>query len=689
MTVLKRNNRTKTVQSAANLHTSTDQHTTNLNSTHDDLNSELGNDNESDDIPLIERLNQLMNSTNSDQLIEYTAKLYNNNNNNNKHKKLYTNGFTNQQIWLQLQRHNQNQLQQLGKNITLLNELNGIASDNESIDQSQYELVEQANESDNKHNDNELEDDQDQDSDSNELFDELVPNDNDSHSNDINNHSNQQIESNDSSDDDAIDFEMLKKGQFKHDKSSDPNDDEFTDDIVDYAALENNSDDGFYDVNDMEQFADQDGNNVEEAGNDSEIDLDADVEEFDMNKLAEDKYSTFFDDDKKQSNSDDINENDDSDDEFTEFVQLRDDIRDDAINHQLDNNTQNIELSTGDHTIDQSNYSTYEKQQHKIHQQIIELEHELVGGKEWDTIGEVDINNRPTDSLLTKQLEYDYIGRIDQPVTQQHNEYIESLIKQRIIDNQYDDVVKVIDINQHNDKANKKSTDVVLNDNKSTLSLAQIYEREYTEQYNTDNNIKSKQQIELEHKYKEIDLLFAKLNYKLDSLTNFHYTPRPNQSSDMVVQSNKSAITLEEVIPTSMNNNQLITSNELYTNKKHNAQPIAHHELSQAERKRKRIHKKQIYSNKQKSISDEQNEKQRRLDVLNGNSNTHNKTNKQINEALSASNVQHVTGNNTKSNYNQSTKIFNKLQKNNNNKNKDSSIVPIDNNGITSSSVML
>jgi U3 small nucleolar RNA-associated protein MPP10 len=61
-----------------------------------------------------------------------------------------------------------------------------------------------------------------------------------------------------------------------------------------------------------------------------------------------------------------------------------------------------------------------------------------------------------------------------------------------------------------------------LDQEKSKLSLAEIYEQEYLQKVGG-----VEKEDPLDEKHVEIDALFKKLCYKLDALSNFHFVPKP------------------------------------------------------------------------------------------------------------------------------------------------------------------
>ena len=89
------------------------------------------------------------------------------------------------------------------------------------------------------------------------------------------------------------------------------------------------------------------------------------------------------------------------------------------------------------------------------------------------------------------------------------------------IQNRFDDVVRKRAVD---DKPFLPSRFFELNDQKSTQSLAQIYEDEYTANANSTGVDDRDGRLKKEHE--ELEKLWDNISYKLDSLSNAHFTPK-------------------------------------------------------------------------------------------------------------------------------------------------------------------
>jgi len=226
--------------------------------------------------------------------------------------------------------------------------------------------------------------------------------------------------------------------------------------------------------------------------------------------------------------------------------------------------------------------STFEKQQLEMKQKIKALEEQLVKPRSWELMGEATAISRPVDSLLEQDLDWEYAGKVPEPITAEVNKSLEDMIKQRIIDEAFDDVER----KDKPDDAPKFVPKDELSTEKSEAGLAEIYEKEYMAAL-TGQDSAAEEKLRKEHE--EITQMFSQLCLKLDSLSNFHFTPRPPRI-EMSVSSNAPALALEEKVPMAVSDQQLQAPQEVeggsFAKKKAAAgNPIARSEMSQAERK--------------------------------------------------------------------------------------------------------
>jgi len=105
-----------------------------------------------------------------------------------------------------------------------------------------------------------------------------------------------------------------------------------------------------------------------------------------------------------------------------------------------------------------------------------------------------------------------------------------------------------------------------LQDTQSSRSLAQIYEDEYSAA-NADAQGVSRgddRDGKLAKEHEEIDNLWGAICYKLDALSNAHFTPKQPKATISTV-SNVSTTTLESALPTAVSTSTLLAPEEVHT----------------------------------------------------------------------------------------------------------------------------
>lgn len=225
------------------------------------------------------------------------------------------------------------------------------------------------------------------------------------------------------------------------------------------------------------------------------------------------------------------------------------------------------------------NKSQFEKTQDLIRKQIKELELESIKEKEWTLTGEVSSKQRPKNSLLEEYIDFQNVSKPVPIISQEYTKNLDDLIRERIEKEEFDDVVLKVNLEQ------KFKVKDVISDEKSKKSLAELYEDEYMNVSRT-----SKLTQELNNQHEEIKKMEKDLYHKLDSLTNFFYTPKLLNDEQKVL--NVPAIMMEDVIPTNVADTMMKAPHEIMKpkNLKSNAE-LTKPEKNTLRRKRKQQRK--------------------------------------------------------------------------------------------------
>jgi U3 small nucleolar RNA-associated protein MPP10 len=203
--------------------------------------------------------------------------------------------------------------------------------------------------------------------------------------------------------------------------------------------------------------------------------------------------------------------------------------------------------------------STHERRQRALAAQIAQLESEAIGPKDWTLMGEASARLRPENSLLEEDLDFEHVAKAVPTITEETVATLEELIKRRILDNHFDSPERV---RAYEPTAFLPSRFFELNDTKSTQSLAQIYEDEYTATA-SGGKAPDARDAKLAAEHGEIDRLWGDISYKLDALCSLHFVPRAPAAAITTLE-NIATTSLETALPATKAATSMLAPHEVF-----------------------------------------------------------------------------------------------------------------------------
>ncbi|KAJ5238675.1 hypothetical protein N7468_003294 [Penicillium chermesinum] len=189
--------------------------------------------------------------------------------------------------------------------------------------------------------------------------------------------------------------------------------------------------------------------------------------------------------------------------------------------------------------------STHERRRAQIADEIRRLEAASVAKKEWMLTGEARAVERPVNSLIEEDLDFERVGKPVPVVTNETTEDIEELVKRRILAKEFDEVARrrpgAIDTKP------SRGNRFELEDTKPQQSLAELYEADHLKA--TDPSYSDSKDRKLMRDHAEVTSLWKEISSQLDTLSNWHYKPQAPQASINVV-TDAPTVMMEEARPT-------------------------------------------------------------------------------------------------------------------------------------------
>lgn len=213
--------------------------------------------------------------------------------------------------------------------------------------------------------------------------------------------------------------------------------------------------------------------------------------------------------------------------------------------------------------------STNERRRAKLADEIRRLEAANVAKKEWALSGEARAADRPTNSLLQEDLDFERAGKPLPVITAEVTESIEEMIKRHILSQDFDELTRRRPDELLAATAVRRGR-FELDDNKAQRSLAQIYEEEHMRHADPEGHVDRRgEQLKKEHA--EIEALWADVCADLDGLSNWHYRPKPPKAAISIV-TDVPTIAMEDARPTAtvggdgnLTRTSMLAPQEIYT----------------------------------------------------------------------------------------------------------------------------
>lgn len=191
--------------------------------------------------------------------------------------------------------------------------------------------------------------------------------------------------------------------------------------------------------------------------------------------------------------------------------------------------------------------SSHQKRQAALTAEIRRLEAAAVAKRDWTLSGEARATDRPINSLLEEDLEFERAGKPIPVITQEVSEDIEALIKRRILAREFDEVIRRRPGNLATGTAHVGRGRFELDDTKAQQSLAEIYEADHLQTVDLEGYT-DKRDEKLKREHANIEAMWKDVCAKLDALSSWHYKPKPPSASLNIV-ADVPTISMEDARP--------------------------------------------------------------------------------------------------------------------------------------------
>ncbi|KAK1828149.1 putative U3 small nucleolar ribonucleoprotein [Podospora conica] len=334
-----------------------------------------------------------------------------------------------------------------------------------------------------------------------------------------------------------------------------------------------------------------------------------DVEAFGMDLTANDVYyKDFFEPPAKKKKPGSFKKRPATDrpaqPDAAEIERAENDVRRDLFEDMSDRSDSEDALSDVSAGNPKSRRSAHERRQAKLAEEIRKLESELVAKRAWTLSGEASAVDRPVNSLLEEDLDFEHVGKPVPLITEEVSETIEALIKRRILAQEFDELIRRRPDTLSNPRHARRGL-VEVEDKKGDKSLAELYEEEHTKNADPDAYV-SQSDDKLKRDEEEIKRMWQDVCGRLDALSSWHYKPKP-AAPTLTVVADVATIAMEDAQPATAQGvaggESMIAPQEVYAPSKRTAEegevvaknglPVARQEMSRDDKLRKRRREKE------------------------------------------------------------------------------------------------
>lgn len=249
----------------------------------------------------------------------------------------------------------------------------------------------------------------------------------------------------------------------------------------------------------------------------------------------------------------------------------------------------------GDSVEDEKIQSKLEMELSKVKSKISAHEEQSMQEKSWQMLGESSQKDRENNALLEEHLIFDHGVRPAPEVTIETTNRIEKLIVERIKVKLFDDVERK---EKPIGRDVMKQKELPLNQEKSQLSLAEVYEKDYLA---AQEKLEGKEREEINETEEAIKKDLISLFRKLDALSNFSFTPT-GATEELKIVVNAPAISIEEAMPTAVAETQILAPSEVKAKQREELRTTIEETVTDKKRKRRKIKKSQSIKSSERRV---------------------------------------------------------------------------------------